>query len=70
MDIEQEIINIDEESAQMYAEGANSFIFVDWKAWELACLDEERMIPPKEFKSYPPQKKMSYLKGYKVPGHA
>jgi hypothetical protein len=60
-----QIISIEESSMQAFADGNASFRIHEWMAWETACLYEERMIPPREFKNLPKRKVCSYLKDYK-----
>lgn len=62
MKINEQIDKIDEESMQLFANGNNSFRINDWIAWEMACLQEERMIPPEEFKLFSAPKKRSFMK--------
>jgi hypothetical protein len=70
LSLNQEIAETEESSMQIFADGANSFHLFDWMAWEMACLHEERIIPPKEFKMFSKLQKRHYLKLFKECGHA
>ena len=62
MSINEQINEIDEASMQTFAGDNNSFRINDWIAWEMACLDQERMIPPEEFNRFSASKKRSFMK--------
>ena len=62
MNINEQINQIEEASMQLFADGNNEFRINDWISWEMACLDQERMIPPEEFKNYSVSKKRSFMK--------
>lgn len=66
----EQIDEIEETSMQTFANGDNTFRIHDWISWEMACLDQERMIPPEEFKKFSVSKKRSYLKNYMMVGYA
>lgn len=68
MNFDRQVIEIEEASMQVFAAGDNSFRLHDWIAWEMACLDQERIIHPAEFKMW--KDKKAYLKNSWVIGHA
>lgn len=70
MSFDRQVDEIEEASMQMFAGGDNSFPIYDWIAWEMACLDQERMIPPSEFKMWKEHRKIPYLKNSGIIGHA
>lgn len=46
-----------------FADGDDTFVYGDWKAWEVACVAEGRTIPPAEFKALPESTKRAYWPG-------
>lgn len=61
MDIEHQLAIRSAESMRVFADGAESFCFGDWRAWRNACMIEGRLIPPAEFKAMPKEEKDKYL---------
>ncbi|MCK5235800.1 MAG: hypothetical protein KAR06_02350 [Deltaproteobacteria bacterium] len=68
--MDEQINEIDETSMRLFAGCNNSFHVNDWIAWEMACLDQERIIPPSEFKIWKEHRKRAYLKNSGIVGHA
>lgn len=51
-----DLVRRDAESMRVFADGAPTFMFDQWRDWRKACLIERRQIPPAEFKQkYPHQ---------------
>ena len=61
MDMMQAIAIRSGNSMKYFADGAETFCFGDWRAWEAACHIEGRTIPPAEFKTLPKEKIREYL---------
>ena len=49
-------------SMEVFTDGDPSFVWGDWMAWEQACFDESRTIPPAEFKALPQETRRSYIR--------
>lgn len=62
MDIAQTLAIRKARSMEVFADGDETFIWGDWRAWEAACYTEGMTIPPKEFKALPPEQRQAYLK--------
>ena len=64
MDLLQAQILRGARSMEVFTDGDPTFVLGDWKAWEQACFDESRTIPPAEFKAWPQETRSAYIKPY------